>query len=226
MPVFFFLLLLRNFHPSLLLLLVGANHNRLQHSLGVAYLAEKIVSNIKDEQPAFKVSPKDVLCVKLAGLFHDIGHGPMSHLYEAFRGSYLPKYLATHPQLQKEYNDCEYQHVPAKWSHEDSSLLFIDALLDEVGLQINYNNSNNDDDDDDDTTTNNLLDQPLRQIGNGIDAASIRAFKPLRISSLSLSSSSKEQQEEDEDRILTSRDFIFIKVGKSSYLEEKQDKDN
>jgi HD-GYP domain-containing protein (c-di-GMP phosphodiesterase class II) len=50
-----------------------ATGNRFQHSLGVAHLAESMVKNIKEEQPNLGCTPKDVLCVKLAGLLHDIG---------------------------------------------------------------------------------------------------------------------------------------------------------
>jgi HD-GYP domain-containing protein (c-di-GMP phosphodiesterase class II) len=53
-----------------------ANGNRFQHSLGVACLAEKMCLTVKAEQPEFGTTDKDVLCVKLAGLLHDIGHGP------------------------------------------------------------------------------------------------------------------------------------------------------
>jgi len=162
-----------------------ADHNRFQHSLGVAHLAEKMCKSIKEEQPELGATYKDVLCVKLAGLLHDIGHGPMSHLYESFRFNYLPKYLEANPHLKKEYNAWEYQKVPSKWAHEDSSIMFIDAALEELGLQIDLNN----------------LDKPLRQIGHGIDANSIRAFKPLR----------GLKPHEIQERVLTSRDFIFIK---------------
>ncbi|OEU10975.1 hypothetical protein FRACYDRAFT_146775, partial [Fragilariopsis cylindrus CCMP1102] len=162
-----------------------ANHNRFQHSLGVAFLAEKMAKNIKDEQPELGATYKDVLCVKLAGLLHDIGHGPFSHLYEEFRSTYLPKYLEANPHLKEEYNDCDYQQIPSKWAHENSSLLLIDAALEELGLQIDTNN----------------LDKALRQIGCGIDANSMRAFKPLRFM----------KADEIQERVLTSRDFIFIK---------------
>jgi HD superfamily phosphohydrolase len=145
-----------------------------------------MLKNIKDEQPELGATPKDVLCVKLAGLLHDIGHGPFSHLYESFRFNHLPKYLEENPHLKKEYNDCEYQKIPSNWAHEDSSLLLIDAALEELGLQIDLNN----------------LDKPLRQIGNGIDANSMRAFKPLRVMN----------PNEIQETILTSRDFVFIKV--------------
>ena len=145
-----------------------------------------MVKNIKNEQPELGATYKDVLCVKLAGLLHDIGHGPFSHLYEEFRSTYLPKYLEANPHLKKEYNDCEYQKIPSKWAHENSSLLLIDAALEELGLQIDTNN----------------LDKPLRQIGSGIDANSMRAFKPLRFM----------EADAIQERVLTSRDFIFIKV--------------
>jgi len=156
-----------------------ANHNRFQHSLGVAHLAEKMCKTIKEEQPQLGATEKDILCVKIAGLLHDIGHGPYSHLYEAFRDNYLPKYLEANPDLKEEYNDCEHLKTISGWSHEKSSLLFIDSMLEELGLQIDLDN----------------LDKPLRQIGDGIDANSMRVFKPHGVL----------------DGVLTSRDFVFIK---------------
>ena len=151
----------------------------------MAFLAEKMCKNIKENQPLLGATDKDVLCVKLAGLLHDIGHGPYSHLYEAFRNNYLPKFLQSRPKLNREYNDCKHLQPKEDWSHEQSSLLFMDSMLEELGLQIDLNN----------------LDQPLVQIGDGIDAKSMRVFKPPGV----------------QDAVLTSRDFVFIKeciVGK------------
>jgi putative nucleotidyltransferase with HDIG domain len=162
---------------------VCGDHNRYQHSLGVAHLAEKMCLNIKSEQPELGATDKDVLCVKLAGLLHDIGHGPFSHLYEEFRIHRLPKFLEANPDLKKEYEDCSYLEVPKKWAHEDSSLIMLDAALEELGLQIDMMN----------------LDKPLKQIGFGgkaVDAKSMRVFKPPNV----------------KDGVLTSRDFVFIKV--------------
>jgi deoxynucleoside triphosphate triphosphohydrolase SAMHD1 len=158
------------------------DHNRFQHSLGVASLGERMCHNIKTEQPALGVTEKDVLCVKLAGLLHDIGHGPFSHLYEAFR-ELLPRYLDANEHLKEQYGDCEHLVLPDIWSHEDSSLIMVDAALAELGLEIDEEN----------------LDQPLKQIECGsrkIDATSIRVFRPPHL----------------QDSILTSRDFVFIKV--------------
>ncbi len=67
-----------------------ANHNRLAHSIGVAFLVGKIFDslNLPDDKALFSIGEIElnkkqlrlVLC--LAGLLHDIGHGPFSHAFE------------------------------------------------------------------------------------------------------------------------------------------------
>ena len=60
----------------------GANHTRFEHSLGVSYLAEKMANAITHDEEV-TLTEKDILHVKIAGLLHDIGHGPFSHTFEA-----------------------------------------------------------------------------------------------------------------------------------------------
>lgn len=159
-----------------------ANHTRFEHSLGVAYLAELQCRKIQTKQPQLGCTGKDVLCVKLAGLLHDIGHGMFSHSYEDFVHQF-PTYLKKLPlSIQQQYE--EYPQVGENWCHEEVSLQMIDALLEELGLAIDYNN----------------LDEPLKQISDGVDALSIKVF-----------GSSGQNDLFDSSQVLTSRDFVFIK---------------
>lgn len=57
-----------------------AEHTRFSHSLGVYEIVRRMVSEI----PALSasLSPYEKCAVMLAGLLHDIGHGPFSHAFE------------------------------------------------------------------------------------------------------------------------------------------------
>lgn len=60
----------------------GAEHTRYMHSLGVMHIADLMASNLKDENyhPVFSDGQRQIL--RLAGLLHDIGHYPLSHVTE------------------------------------------------------------------------------------------------------------------------------------------------
>lgn len=45
----------------------GATHTRFSHSLGVAYLAERVARGLKEAQPELDITEIDILCVKIAG---------------------------------------------------------------------------------------------------------------------------------------------------------------
>jgi HD superfamily phosphohydrolase len=59
-----------------------ATHSRFEHSLGVAHRAADLATRLRAEQPGLNITDTDVLCVTIAGLCHDLGHGPMSHTFE------------------------------------------------------------------------------------------------------------------------------------------------
>uniref|UniRef100_A0A8P4GSU5 HD domain-containing protein n=1 Tax=Dicentrarchus labrax TaxID=13489 RepID=A0A8P4GSU5_DICLA len=87
----------------------GASHNRFEHSIGVAHLAGQLGQALKTKQPGLNITDRDILCVQIAGLCHDLGHGPFSHLYD---GMFIPK-----------------ARPGNKWKHETASLAMFDHLV-------------------------------------------------------------------------------------------------
>ncbi|XP_050925244.1 deoxynucleoside triphosphate triphosphohydrolase SAMHD1 [Lates calcarifer] len=87
----------------------GASHNRFEHSIGVAYLAGEFAQALRTRQPELNITDRDVLCVKIAGLCHDLGHRPFSHLLD---GMFIPKACPG-----------------KKWKHEEASLKMFDHLV-------------------------------------------------------------------------------------------------
>ncbi len=60
----------------------GATHTRFEHSLGVMHLSRKVILHLKDRQPNLKITENEIFCVSAAGLLHDLGHGPFSHVFD------------------------------------------------------------------------------------------------------------------------------------------------
>ena len=57
----------------------AAQHTRFEHSLGVMHIASQ-AGQALNEKGILKLD--DIEILRLAGLLHDIGHGPFSHLFE------------------------------------------------------------------------------------------------------------------------------------------------
>lgn len=54
----------------------GANHSRLEHSIGTMFLGSKLADHLE-------LSDYEKNLVRIAALLHDAGHGPFSHVSEA-----------------------------------------------------------------------------------------------------------------------------------------------
>ncbi len=59
----------------------SAEHTRFSHSLGVYYLAGKMIERIEQERQ-IRFDSIEVEALKAAALLHDVGHGPLSHTAE------------------------------------------------------------------------------------------------------------------------------------------------
>jgi hypothetical protein len=55
---------------------------------GVAYLARSMATHLQKSQPELKITDRDIECVEIAGLCHDLGHGPWSHVWD---GLFMPQ---------------------------------------------------------------------------------------------------------------------------------------
>ncbi|XP_004466661.1 deoxynucleoside triphosphate triphosphohydrolase SAMHD1 [Dasypus novemcinctus] len=93
----------------------GASHNRFEHCLGVGYLAGCLVHALHEKQPELQINERDMLCVQIAGLCHDLGHGPFSHMFD---GRFIP---LARPEV--------------KWTHEEGSVKMFEHLVNSNGLR-------------------------------------------------------------------------------------------
>ncbi|KAL7451272.1 hypothetical protein ACHAWC_003095 [Mediolabrus comicus] len=169
----------------------SCSHSRKSHSLGVMECASNIITkSIIGKQQQLNVTEMDILCLRIAGLCHDLGHGPFSHTYEAFlQASY--KQEKEHPELYAERNEkfkeefgVDLPPLPEKYEHEKTSLMMVDDLLATNGLELDWN----------------ALDQPLKQVADGVDSESFGVMQK-----------NKNPPYETTVDPFTSRDWIFIK---------------
>ena len=94
----------------------GASHNRFEHSLGVAQLSKIWANKFRKDQPELGCTERQVDLVGLAGLCHDLGHGPFSHVFD---NEFIP---AVRPQ--------------APWKHEQMSVKLLEHCIDMNSIDL------------------------------------------------------------------------------------------
>ncbi|KAJ2355971.1 hypothetical protein GGF43_002366, partial [Coemansia sp. RSA 2618] len=94
----------------------GGSHRRFEHCNGTAFLAGEVVQGLAQRQPDLDISARDIRCVTLAGLCHDLGHGPFSHMFD---NVFIPRALPG-----------------AQWSHEIGSEMMLDHLIEDNGIDF------------------------------------------------------------------------------------------
>ncbi|GAM17063.1 hypothetical protein SAMD00019534_002380 [Acytostelium subglobosum LB1] len=90
-----------------------ASHHRFEHSLGVSHLAGYYIDRLKTNQPELEITEQEQKCIRIAGLCHDLGHGPFSHAFESW---------AHRTEAGKSFH------------HEDMSIKMLNYLIDDKGL--------------------------------------------------------------------------------------------
>ncbi|XP_061065679.1 deoxynucleoside triphosphate triphosphohydrolase SAMHD1 isoform X3 [Eubalaena glacialis] len=83
--------------------------------ISVGYLAGRLARELSEKQPELQISERDMLCVQIAGLCHDLGHGPFSHMFD---GRFIP---LARPDV--------------KWTHEQGSVMMFEHLVNSNGLR-------------------------------------------------------------------------------------------
>ncbi|KAJ3274536.1 SAM domain and HD [Terramyces sp. JEL0728] len=83
----------------------GATHHRFEHCIG--------------NQPELDITDNDVKCIRLAGLTHDLGHGPFSHLFDS---RFIPKVKPDSNWFHEQASEEMLSHLLAHNAHIDINL--------------------------------------------------------------------------------------------------------
>ena len=104
----------------------GATHTRFEHSIGTCYLSGLMIETLKalhgdkNSKEFVEITKTDVLCVKIAALCHDLGHGPFSHF---FYQMYIPYVQAQQTQEAQKKDPIN------EWKHEKASVDMFHSML-------------------------------------------------------------------------------------------------
>jgi HD superfamily phosphohydrolase len=84
-------------------------------TIGVSHLASELIHRFQATQPELEIKDRDTHLITVAGLCHDLGHGPFSHVFDA---EFIPRVTGG----------------TSGWTHEDASLMMFNHMVDENHL--------------------------------------------------------------------------------------------
>lgn len=109
--------------------------SRFPHALGAYHIARKIIRHLQSSIPrldgfpeTFKITDRTAVAFPLAALVHDIGHGPLSHIWEELFGS---DHEAAGLELIKD-SSTRLNKLLVTPSSVDSSFAKFDGIIDDV----------------------------------------------------------------------------------------------
>lgn len=130
----------------------GAKHDRFFHSIGTAHLAYNLMKDLRSNQPELCISDRDMVCVVLAALMHDLGHPAYSHMFETFMASI--------------------GHT--SWTHEQASIVLVKEVLKTVNLPL----LTKDGEGDDEQFIAELIDPPKKDLNTFLNLGTLKEHWP------------------------------------------------
>lgn len=97
----------------------GASHNRFEHSIGVSHLSREWINKLIESSKGLEITEREKFLIEIAGLCHDLGHGPFSHVFDNL---FIRKAL---PQ--------------ESWEHEEASVMMLKYMIEENNLDFDKN---------------------------------------------------------------------------------------
>lgn len=95
-----------------------ADHDRFSHSIGVAYLSRYVGNTLKAKDP--NITDRMILCLEIAGLCHDLGHGPFSHSFDNLIDNQGTKSkYAKHEERSKKLTELIIKSIPSLGISDD-----------------------------------------------------------------------------------------------------------
>lgn len=102
----------------------GSSHNRFEHSLGTCHLATNMYEALRRSSGKMvrsSLNQVDKLSIQLAGLCHDLGHGPFSHVFD---NEFLPR------------RHLNWDQKNAAWSHEAMSAEMFEWMVEDNNIEL------------------------------------------------------------------------------------------